>query len=100
KWLLETQGKQRGLQVCSSERNPPKGSEEDKDDFPPHRQALAYYDDVRAQKSGRLEVTMEYPDQEAPEPLVVEIGVTGWDITRSVASSAATIVSRKGNRAG
>lgn len=100
KWLLETQGQQRGLQVCSNERNPPKGSEEDKDDYPPHRQALAYYEDVRAAKSGRLEVTMEYPDQDAPEPLVVEIGASGWDITRSVASSAAAIVSRKGNRAG
>lgn len=100
KWLLETQGQERGLQVCSSERNPPKGTDEDKDDYPPHRQALAYYEDVRSSKDGRLEVTMEYPREDSPKPLIVEIGVSGWDVVAGASSSAASIVSQRGNRAG
>ena len=100
KWWLETQGRTGCIQVCSSERNPMKGTEEDNDDYPPHRQALAYYNDVKIMKAGDLEVTMEFPNSNAPKPIKITIGSSGGEIDRSVASSAAYITSHPGNRAG
>lgn len=100
KWLLETQGQQSGMQIVSSEPIPAKGTEEDKDPQPPHREAYAYYKDVKGMKAGDLEVTMEFPNSNAPKPIKITIGVSGGEIDRSVASSAAYITSNRGNRAG
>ena len=36
---------------------------------------------------------MEYPREDSPKPLIVEIGVSGWDVVAGASSSAASIVS-------
>ena len=43
KWLCETQGQERHTMMATSKSIPIKGSDEDKDVQPPHRQAAAYY---------------------------------------------------------
>lgn len=44
---------------------------------PPHQEAAEYYQSVQERVRGKFFVTMEYPNQDAPEPLIIEIGEFG-----------------------
>jgi len=73
KWLCETQGEPNGYVISPSKPIPLKGTAEDKDVQPPHRQAAEYYRaDVLAQPRNLL-VTMSEPTISTPKPIVIAI---------------------------
>jgi hypothetical protein len=104
KWLCETQGEKRGYIISPSKISPSKpipmkGSDEDKDNQPPHREAANYYrEDVVEYK--RLLVTMSEPNENAPKPIVIEIGRDGAVQKTLGALGTAAIVSGAAPRAG
>ena len=72
-WLCETQGEQDGFIVSPSKLIPLKGTAEDEDVQPPHRQAAEYYRaDVLADRRHLL-VTMAEPSSTNPRPIVLAI---------------------------
>lgn len=73
KWLFEMQGKWMCRIISPSKPIPEKGTSEDKDNKPPHRQAANYYKDVVELKNGEFIVTMEHPIVSTPEPIIVTI---------------------------
>lgn len=81
KWLFETQGRSGGTIVSTSWPIPAKGSAAD-DDQPPHRQAAAYYRDVKSKLVGEFIVTMEHPSAAAPSLLVIKIDYWGARVER------------------
>jgi hypothetical protein len=100
KWLFETQG-QRGCYVVSSSKPiPEKGSEEDKDDYPPHRQAANYYRDVVKEKDGEFKVTMEYPNASNPQPVEIEITSLGASLRKRLSVGGVAAASMSAPRAG
>lgn len=80
-WLFETQGHTGGVIASTSWPIPAKGGTAD-DDQPPHRQAAAYYRDVRTKLAGEFVVTMEHPSTVAPAPLVITIDYWGARVER------------------
>ena len=50
---------------------------------PPHVQAAQYYRYVVGRKDGRFIVTMEHPDRDAPDRLVIDIGQHGASISEA-----------------
>jgi len=101
KWLLEVQGRPGLIQIVSSEPIPAKGTPEDKDLQPPHRETDAYYREVQALKDGDYEVTMSHPKGAmTPEPIRVVIGFRGPELQKQASTSAAIITSSKPPRAG
>jgi hypothetical protein len=77
KWLCETQGEKQGYIVSSSDPIPSKGSAEDRNVQPPHRQAAEYYkQDVLGDRTHLL-VTMAEPSTFNPKPIVFSIGAYG-----------------------
>jgi hypothetical protein len=94
KWLFETQGQLRGTMMSTSKSIPVKGSAEDKDVQPPHRQAAAYYTRVAADKDGQFKVTMDLPSASKPKPTTIEITELGARLlTVSAIVGAASIIS-------
>lgn len=94
KWLCETQGRTRSTLMSTSKSMPIKGSDEDKDVQPPHRQAGAYYKRVAAGKDGQFKVTMDLPSASTPKPCTIEITERGASLlTVSATVGAASIVS-------
>jgi hypothetical protein len=77
KWLFETQGRQGGIIVSPSWPIPAKGSKEDDDVQPPHRQAANHHRRVTKNLSGEFRVTMEYPSTARPKPFGFEITAYG-----------------------
>jgi hypothetical protein len=93
-WLCETQGRDRCSMVSTSKPMPMKGTPEDEDVQPPHRQAGNYYQHVAYLKDGQFKVTMEYPVKSRPKPMQVEITDRGARLlTVSATVGAASIVS-------
>jgi hypothetical protein len=93
-WLCETQGRDRCTMVSTSKPMPMKGTPEDEDAQPPHRQAGNYYQHVAYMKDGQFKVTMEYPAKSRPKPMQVEITDRGARLlTVSATVGAASIVS-------
>lgn len=93
-WLWENQGQRGGMIIGSAKPIPEKGTKEDKDPQPPHRQAASYYRDIAENLNGDgLVVTMEHPNQRKPRPIVVEIGNRGLTLLKSAVAGAATIIS-------
>ncbi len=99
-WLMQVQGEPNGYVISPSDPLPYKGSAEDKDDQPPHRQAAEYYKaDVLADRRNLL-VTMSEPSSTGPKPIV--IGITGDGAvkmpfgTGGAAAAAATVAPRAG----
>lgn len=94
-WLFEDQLQRGGIVVSTSKPIPVKGSEDDKSDQPPHRQAANYYKRITRNKDGDYIVTMEHPREGAPRPLVIE--VTRWkarvERSQSIGPAALTPVS-------
>lgn len=98
KWLCETQSRDRCTLMSTSESIPSKGSDEDKDPQPPHRQAANYYKDVAEDKDGQFKVTMDLPTKSKPKPSTIEITDRGAQllivsaVTAGAVSVAATPV--------
>ena len=98
--LYEKKGQKGAIAVSTSKPIPSKGSEEDNDPQPPHRQAANYYKDVADALGGQFVVTMEYPSERAPKPLVIEIGGRKATLKKSTPSAAYVVTSQRAPRAG
>jgi hypothetical protein len=99
KWLFETQGRRGAVIVSPSWPIPAKGSKEDKDVQPPHRQAANHHRRVTKDLDGRFVVTMEQPSQASPKPFGYEITTFGIALIVSapmVSSAAAASTPRAG----
>ena len=77
KWLFETQGRRGGVIVSPSWPIPEKGSKEDKDVQPPHRQAANHHRRVARDLDGAFVVTMEQPSKGWPKVFGYEITAFG-----------------------
>lgn len=99
KWLFEEQGESGGYVVASSKPIPSKGSAEDDDVQPPHRQAANYYKQDVVNKNHLL-VTMEQPNKTNPKPIVLEIGRRGAALKAFGAPAAAMLTGGAAPRAG
>lgn len=94
KWLCETQGQIRCTMMSTSKSIPAKGSLDDKDVQPPHRQAAAYYRRVANMKDGVFKVTMDLPSASKPKPVTIEITELGATLLLvSATVGAATVIS-------
>ena len=76
-WLFETQGRSGGIIVSPSWPIPAKGSEEDDDVQPPHRQAANHHRRVTRNLGGQFTVTMENPSKARPASFGYEITAFG-----------------------
>ena len=99
KWLIEEQGRGSCMIASSSEPIPKKGTDEDKDPYPPHREAANYYKRILKEKDGEFRVTMEYPNASNPKPFTIEITSSGARFVTAVGSSIGTATSTS-SRAG
>lgn len=93
KWLIEDQGEEECNIISPSWPIPSKGSDEDRDKQPPHRQAASYYKDVIRGKDGEFVVTMEYPNKINPKPFTLEITRFGVKEVIPVVSAVGTATS-------
>lgn len=94
KWLCEVQGRERHTMMSTSWSIPVKGSNEDKDVQPPHRQAATYYKRVASAGDGQFKVTMDLPSASKPKPTTIEISDRGARLlTVSATVGVASIVS-------
>lgn len=100
KWLCETQGQPRGIMMSTSKSIPVKGSVEDKDVQPPHRQAAAYYKRVAYMKDGVFKVTMDLPSPSKAKPSTIEITERGATLLIVSATVGAASVISTPTRAG
>lgn len=101
RWLYEEQRQDGGIIVSTSEPIPSKGTKEDEDKNPPHRQAANFYkEDVLDDPSDQMKVTMEHPSKSAPKPLVIEIDSSKATVQKRAATAAITATSRPAPRAG
>lgn len=100
-WLCEEQSEDRCIIVSPSDPIPEKGTDEDKDDQPPHREAANYYqEDVTGPKDGQFLGTMSEPSEYKPKPIVIEIGPKGA-IKKVAGASGFGIITRSASpRAG
>lgn len=99
-WLFRKQGQSEGKLICTSKPIPIKGSDEDKDVQPPHREAANYYKDIESEKSGEFIVTMQHPSESGPKPVIVEIDQFKATVKKSQAFGAAYVASKPAPRAG
>ncbi len=77
KWLCETQGEANGYIISPSKPIPWKGTPEDRDVQPPHRQAAEDHRTDVLSSANRLLVTMSEPSSVSPKPIVISITSTG-----------------------
>lgn len=99
-WLYAKQGHEKGILVSTSDPIPTKGSAEDKDSYPPHREAANYYRDIEEQLDGEFLVTMEHPRKNAPKSLVIEIDSTKATVKKQTTTAAIAALSAPAPRAG
>lgn len=99
-WLYREQGQRGGIIVSTSKPTPVKGSDEDKDVQPPHRQAANYYTEIKDEKDGDFVVTMEHPKATDPKPLVIEIDRFNATVKKSLVVGASALTSVSAPRAG
>ncbi|SMD36051.1 hypothetical protein SAMN04488029_2685 [Reichenbachiella faecimaris] len=101
KWMYETQSNNGVRLISSSKPIPSKGSDEDEDKQPPHRQAANYYKSVGTDKNGEFLVTMEEPNKSTPKPIEIEIDTSDCSkIIKAIGMSTIGIGSSKPPRAG
>ncbi|TQE99813.1 MAG: hypothetical protein FKY71_06675 [Spiribacter salinus] len=100
KWLYEDQALEGGAIISTSKPIPEKGTAEDKDKQPPHRQAASYYRSIVRKNSGQFLVTLEHPTKKSPEPIVIEIKSSKATVKKSTMPAAAAIISKPTPRAG
>jgi hypothetical protein len=72
-WLCETQGERNGFIISPSKPIPYKGTPEDEDPLPPHRQAAEYYQSEVLSARRNLLVTMSEPSSFNPRPIVLQV---------------------------
>jgi len=99
-WLFEDQLQRGGIIVSTSWPIPTEGNEEDESPQPPHRQAANYYKRIVGEKDGEYIVTMEYPREGAPRPLVIEVDYRKARVKRSQSVGAAALTPVSAPRAG
>ena len=99
RWLFETQGRAGGRIVSPSWQIPAKGSKEDEDVQPPHRQAANHHHRVAKQLNGQFVVTMEEPSSERPRPFGYEFTALGVALI-VVAPMVSTVAAASTPRAG
>jgi hypothetical protein len=101
RYLYEERRRESAIIVSTSEPIPAKGTPEDKDKNPPHRQAANFYkEDVLDGASDRFKVTMESPSVSAPRPLIIEIDGSGATVKKRAVAAAIVATSRQAPRAG
>ncbi len=92
KWLFETQqGQHGGIIVSTSWPIPSKGSKEDKDVQPPHRQAANHHRRVTKDLNGKFTVTMEEPSKSRPKSFAYEITSRGVRLDLAVPMVSTTV---------
>ncbi len=97
KWLFETQGRNGGY-IVSPSKPIPSGYD---DTQPPHKQAANYYSDTADDLVGEFKVTMEYPKESEPKPMVFKIHDNyGIELEKIVAPASVYIGSKEPPRAG
>ncbi len=99
-WLYRDQGQGAGILASTSKPIPKKGTKEDEDIQPPHRQAANYYREIAGDKSGEFIVTMEHPKISDPQPLVIEIDQFNATVKKQQLIGAAAITAVSAPRAG
>ena len=99
-WLYETQQQERATIVSSSKPMPVKGSKEDKDVCPPHRQAGNYYTSIVEEPDAQFKVTMEHPKASAPKRLIIDIDASKATVRMRATATAVVAVSSQPPRAG
>lgn len=100
KWLCETQGEAAGYIISPSKPIPYKGTAEDKDVQPPHRQAANYYKEDVLSDTRHFLVTMAEPSSTNPKPIVLLItgdGAVKDTSGGSVAAAASVVAPRAGS---
>lgn len=97
-WLYEDQGLDNALLISTSNPIPAKGSDEDKDDYPPHRQAANYYKGVIS--TDNFLVTMEHPTKTNPKPIVIEISGSKATLKKIALTGVGGATSSSAPRAG
>ena len=90
RWLHEEAGQRRSVMVSTSKPIAARGSDEDNDPQPPHRQAANYYKGVQEHRDGDFVVTMERPLCD-PKPIVIEVTGGGAVLRSTVMLPAAAI---------
>lgn len=93
-------GQMGGLMISTSKPIPTKGTPEDDDVQPPHRQAAAFYKSVASSLGGQFVVTMEHPTTRAPKPIVVEVTKSKARLKKETVAAGTYIASRPAPRAG
>lgn len=88
KRLYEKYGQDAGIIVSTSNPIPEKGTDDEKADDPPHRQAANYYRDAAREHKGTFKVTMEHPDSSSPQPLHIQICSGGHSLLAADGSRA------------
>ena len=71
---------------------------DEKDNQPPHKQAVKYYKARRA--LGDFKITMQHPSESAPEPLVINITGNKGSILQKVVAGASVVTTVSSPRAG
>lgn len=90
-----------GIIVSTSWPIPAKGSKEDKNTDPPHRQAANYYKkDVVDDPADEFLVTMEQPNKTAPKPIEIEIDSSKATVRKRAAIAGAAAYASRTPRAG
>lgn len=101
KWLYEVQQQDGGVIISTSEQIPMKGTKEDEDCYPPHRQSANYYKGIVDQPADRFFlVTMEQPTKTSPRPIIIDIDASKATVRRRAAIAAAVAASSRPPRAG
>jgi hypothetical protein len=93
-WLIEEQSREGAVIISPSKLIPIKGTTEDEDKQPPHRQAANYYKRILEGKDGEFKVTMETPSKNSPKPFRAEITPAGVRIALAVATPVTAVTSR------
>ncbi len=99
-WLYKEKQQPGAYMVSSNEIIPKKGTAEDEDSYPPHRQAANYYKSVLSSPSSKWLVTMEHPRQTDPKPIEFEVGRLKVNLKKVAATAAALATDRVAPRAG
>lgn len=93
RWLFEEQSRDGCIIVSPSWPIPQKGTDEDDDIQPPHRQAANHHKRVVGDRGGQFKVTMETPDKARPKPFRVDVTAFGAAISFISTSSTSTATS-------
>lgn len=100
KWLFETLAREKDIIISPSWPIPEKGSADDLDPQPPHRQAANYYKRIIKDSNGQFRVTMETPTRNNPKPIKLKITAAGVAVVIAGAASIATQAAASPTRAG